>query len=122
MHPPLNIRNNKMIKVKKEGVVLRKEGLEFENESVLNPAVIKEGDTIHLFYRAVHIRNYSSIGYCKFDTPLTVKERWDKPILSPDFDYESHGMEDPRIVKIDGTFYLTYIAFDGNNALGALAT
>ncbi len=111
-----------MIIAKKEGVVLRKEGLAFENESVLNPAVIKEGDTIHMFYRAVHIPNYSSIGYCKLDTPLMVKERWDKPILSPEFDYESHGMEDPRIVKIDGVYYLTYIAFDSVNALGALAT
>jgi predicted GH43/DUF377 family glycosyl hydrolase len=111
-----------MIEVKKEGVVLRKEGLAFENESVLNPAVIKEGETIHMFYRAVHISNQSSIGYCKFDTPLTVKERWDKPLLSPEFDYEKHGMEDPRIVKIDEVYYLTYIAFDGDNALGALIT
>ena len=111
-----------MIEVKKEGVILQKEGLTFENESVLNPAVIRVGDIIHLFYRAVHIRNYSSIGYCKLDTPLTVKERMDKPLLAPKFDYESHGMEDPRIVNIDGLYYLTYIAFDGVNALGALAT
>ncbi|MDB5015790.1 MAG: Beta,4-mannooligosaccharide phosphorylase [Mucilaginibacter sp.] len=111
-----------MIEVKKEGVILRKEGLEFENESVLNPAVIREGNNIHVFYRAVHIRNYSSIGYCMLDTPLTVKTRMDKPFLSPEFEYESHGMEDPRIVKIDDTYYLTYVAFDGANALGALAT
>jgi len=111
-----------MIEVKKEGVILRKTELDFENESVLNPAVIKEDNVIHLFYRAVHIRNYSSIGYCKLDTPLTVKERMDRPLLDPEFDYESHGMEDPRIVNIEGLYYLTYIAFDGVNALGALAT
>lgn len=111
-----------MIAVTKEGVVLRKTGLEFENESVLNPAVIKVGDDIHLFYRAVHEKNYSSIGYCRLDSPLTVKDRSDKPIISPNFDYESHGTEDPRIVNIDGLYYLTYVAFDGRNALGALAT
>jgi predicted GH43/DUF377 family glycosyl hydrolase len=111
-----------MIDVKKEGIVLRKTGLEFEDESVLNPAVIKEGDTIHVFYRAVHIRNQSSIGYCEFDSPLTVKLRWNKPILWPEAEYESHGMEDPRMVKIDETYYLTYVAFDGKSALGALAT
>lgn len=111
-----------MIAVKKEGVLLRNTDLSFENESVLNPAVIKEGDFIHLFYRAVHIRNYSSIGYCKLNNPLTVIERKDAPLLSPEYDYESHGMEDPRIVEIDGLYYLTYIAFDGTNALGALAT
>jgi len=111
-----------MVAVKKEGVILNKTALDFENESVLNPAVIKEGDTIHLFYRAVHIKNQSSIGYCRLDGPLNVIERMDAPFLSPKFDYEKHGMEDPRIVKIDDTYYLTYIAFDGDNALGALAT
>jgi len=111
-----------MIAVKKEGVVLRKTHHAFENEGVLNPAVFREGDIIHLFYRAVHKGNYSSIGYCKLDGPLTVTQRWDKPILSPGFKYEAHGMEDPRIVKIDDVYYLTYIAFDGHNALGALAT
>jgi predicted GH43/DUF377 family glycosyl hydrolase len=84
--------------------------------------VIKEGDFIHMFYRAVHKGNYSSIGYCKLSDPLHVTERYDKPVLDPQFDYESHGMEDPRIVKIDELYYLTYIAFDGENALGALAT
>jgi len=111
-----------MIAVKKEGVILKKTDLSFENESVLNPAIIQNEDFIHVFYRAVHIGNYSSIGYCKLNDPLTVITRNNSPILSPEFDYESHGMEDPRIVKIDGLFYLTYIAFDGGNALGALAT
>jgi len=110
-----------MVDVKKEGVVLRKRNLEFEDESVLNPAVIKEGGIIHFFYRAVHVRNYSTIGYCKMDSNLKVLERDDKPFLSPEFDYESHGMEDPRMVQIDGLYYLSYVAFDGVNALGALA-
>jgi beta-1,2-mannobiose phosphorylase / 1,2-beta-oligomannan phosphorylase len=30
-------------------------------------------------------------------------------------------LEDPRIVHIDGTYYLTYTAYDGTNAMGALA-
>jgi len=111
-----------MLKVKKEGVLLRKAGFEFEDESVLNPAVIREGNTIYVFYRAVHIKNYSTIGYCELDGPMSVKNRWEKPVLEPAYDYERHGMEDPRIVKIDGLFYLAYVAFDGDNALGALAT
>ncbi|MDB5131809.1 MAG: Beta,4-mannooligosaccharide phosphorylase [Mucilaginibacter sp.] len=111
-----------MIEVKKEGIILSKTGYDFENESVLNPAVIMDGGNIHFFYRAVHIRNYSTVGYCRLDSPLHVAERYDKPFLKPEFDYESHGMEDPRIVKIDDIYYLTYVAFDGVNALGALAT
>ena len=90
-----------MIEVKKEGVLLKKTNLEFENEGVLNPAVIREGDTVHMFYRAVQNGNHSSIGYCRLDGPLTIVERWDKPLMVPEFDYESQGVEDPRIVKIE---------------------
>ena len=111
-----------MISVKKEGILLSKTDFEFENEGVLNPAAIREGNNVHMFYRAVQKGNYSSIGYCRLDGPTTVAERWVKPILSPEFEYESHGMEDARIVKIDDLYYLTYTAYDGTNALGALAT
>jgi predicted GH43/DUF377 family glycosyl hydrolase len=111
-----------MITVKKEGVILRTTDLEFENEGVLNPAIIKEGNTVHFFYRAVRKGNISTIGYCKLDGPLKITTRLIAPLLSPEYDYEKHGMEDPRIVKIDGLYYLTYIAFDGKDALGAVAT
>ncbi len=110
-----------MIKVNKEGIILRKTELGFENEGVLNPAVIKEGNNVHIFYRAVSKGNYSSIGYCKLNGPVTIEERSDIPLLFPICDYELHGIEDPRIVKIDDQYYLTYTAYDGINALGALA-
>jgi predicted GH43/DUF377 family glycosyl hydrolase len=110
-----------MIEVKKEGILLEKTQLEFENEGVLNPAVIRVDDSVHVYYRAVQKGNYSSIGYCRLDGPLTVAERWDKPILVPECEYESHGVEDARIVKIDDLYYLTYTGYDGINARGALA-
>jgi predicted GH43/DUF377 family glycosyl hydrolase len=111
-----------MIDVNKEGILLSRTELGFENEGVLNPGAIREGNNVHIFYRAVRIGNFSSIGYCRLDGPLNIAERWDKPIISPEFEYESHGIEDPRIVKIEDLYYLTYTAYDGNNALGALAT
>ncbi len=111
-----------MISVKKEGVILKCTDFEFENEGVLNPAIIKEDDSIHLFYRAVRKGNYSTIGYCKLSSPLIIAKRWNKPLISPQFEYEKQGMEDPRIVKIDDKYYLTYIAFDNKDALGAVAT
>lgn len=110
-----------MIEVKKNGILLNKSKLGFENEAVLNPAVIKEDDTVHMFYRAVSKGNYSSIGYCKLKDPCSAGERFDVPVIFPQFEYESHGTEDPRIVKIDDLYYLTYTAYDGINALGALA-
>jgi predicted GH43/DUF377 family glycosyl hydrolase len=111
-----------MIEVKKEGILIEKTGLGFENEGVLNPAAIRVGEQVHLFYRAVSKGNYSTIGYCKLNGPLTVAERSDTPLIFPQAIYELHGVEDPRITKIDDLYYLTYTAYDGINALGALAT
>ena len=111
-----------MVEVTKHGVILKKRDLVFESAGVLNPAVIVEKDGIHLFYRAVRKGNYSTIGYCRLDSPLNVAERYDVPVLFPQMDEESHGVEDPRISKIDDIYYLTYTAYDGVNALGAYAT
>jgi predicted GH43/DUF377 family glycosyl hydrolase len=111
-----------MIKIKREGVLISKTDFEFENEGVLNPAVIKVGNSVHIFYRAVRNGNHSTIGYCRLDGPLTVVERWQKPFMVPEFDFESQGVEDPRIVKIEDTYYMTYTGYDGTNARGALAT
>jgi beta-1,2-mannobiose phosphorylase / 1,2-beta-oligomannan phosphorylase len=111
-----------MITVNKLGIILRKTENVFECEGVLNPGVIKEGDTIHMFYRAVAKDNYSTIGHCTLSAPMILQSRSDKPMLIPQSAYEFQGLEDARIVKIEGTFYLTYTAYDGVNALGALAT
>ncbi len=110
-----------MVEVKKEGVILKKTILGFECDGVLNPAVIREGEFVHIFYRAVAKGNYSSIGYCKLKGPMEIVERYNIPIIFPQFEYELHGIEDPRIVKIDDDYHLTYTAYNGINALGALA-
>lgn len=111
-----------MIQVIKHGVILEKTNLEFENEGVLNPAAILHENQIHLFYRAVRFGNHSTIGHCILDSPLNVVNRMTEPMMFPDHEYESKGLEDPRIVKIEDTFYLTYTAYNGTNALGAVAT
>nr|WP_294904128.1 hypothetical protein [uncultured Lacibacter sp.] len=110
-----------MIKITKHGIILGKTDLGFESVGVLNPAVITEGNKIHMFYRAVSSGNYSTIGYCQLSDPLTVSKREVKPALFPQHKYEEKGMEDPRIVRIANRYYLTYTAYDGVNALGALA-
>jgi predicted GH43/DUF377 family glycosyl hydrolase len=111
-----------MIEVKKEGILLKTTGFEFESEGVLNPAAIRDGAFVHLFYRAVRKGNHSTIGYCKMEGPLTIIERRESPVMAPEFGYESQGVEDPRIVQIDELYYLSYVAYDGINAMGALAT
>ena len=111
-----------MVIVRREGVLLETTENEFENQAVLNPTVIQQGNTLHLFYRAVKEGNYSSIGYCKLEGPLNIVERKNSPILFPEYDYEIHGTEDPRVVFLDGIYYMFYTAYDGRNALVAYAT
>lgn len=110
-----------MVEVIKKGILMEKTPISFENSGVLNPATIRVGEYVHLFYRAVSNNNFSTVGYCKLQGPDQIIQRKQEPIMVPEFDYESHGIEDPRIVKIEELYYLTYTAYDGINALGALA-
>jgi predicted GH43/DUF377 family glycosyl hydrolase len=110
-----------MLNVKKE-LLLEPSEHKFENYGVFNPACIESDGKMHLLYRAATKSNYSTIGYCRLQTPTQIAERNETPLIIPHHDYELHGIEDPRIVKIDDTYYLTYTAYDGSNALGALAT
>jgi len=43
-------------------------------------------------------------------------------LISPEHSYESKGCEDPKLTHHNEKFYITYIAFDGINAVPALAT
>lgn len=109
-----------MLKVKREGIILRPTRLEFENKGVINPGCIQVGKDVHMFYRAWNKDNRSTIGYCRLNGPLKVVERWKKPILTPEHDYE-YNLEDPRITYLDGKYYMVYIAYDGRNVRIAYA-
>ena len=109
-----------MIEFIRAGVVLEPTALSFEALGVLNPAVIVHNGVIHMLYRAVALDFKSSIGYCRFRTPLLIEERLNKPLLVGQTIHEVMGMEDPRLVRIEGLFYLSYTAFDGKSALGSL--
>ncbi len=111
-----------MIPIEKHGLILAPTELEFENNGVFNPGIYQDENTVHILYRAVRDGNFSTIGYAKTDGPYKVVERYEKPIIRCEFDYEKQGVEDPRVVKIDDTYYIIYTAYDGINTLGALAT
>lgn len=103
-------------------LILEKTNNEFEINGVFNPGCYQDGDFVHMFYRAISSTMNSSIGYAKLNKNNEVVERWNEPIIKRDFEYERHGVEDARIVKIDDTFYVFYVAYDGKNAVTAYAT
>jgi beta-1,2-mannosidase len=93
----------------------------WESKKVYNPAAIEEKGEYHLFYRAIGADWTSTIGYAySFDGEKFI--RFDKPLLEPFGKYETNGIEDPRITKIEGCYYLTYTAYDGLTARLCLAT
>lgn len=103
------------------GIVLEKTSAPFESQAVCNPTCIEKDGVVHMFYRAVAPGNYSSIGYCQIKDGKVI-QRSTQPILSPEYEYEKQGVEDPRIVLFEGLYYLFYTAYDGKNALVAYAT
>lgn len=111
-----------MIDIRDHGIILKPISNRFESGSVFNPAVIRTGDIVHVLYRAMDKSDVSSIGYAAFSPDLTILQRLDHPIMVPENPWEKHGTEDPRIVAIDGIYYLTYVAYDGKEAKVAYAT
>ncbi|MFA6193300.1 MAG: pesticidal protein Cry7Aa [Parcubacteria group bacterium] len=112
-----------MIQIKDEGIILEASNFLFENEAVLNPTCIEANGITHMFYRAVRKDDFvSSIGYCQIDENGRVVNRLDHPILVPEHDFEKKGIEDPRVIFLDGIYYLFYTVYDGKNAMIAYAT
>lgn len=106
-----------MIRVKREGIILRPTRRIFENKSVYNPGIYQDDDQVHVMYRAQNKEMMSCFGYACLNGPLKVVKRWKRPLYTPQYSYESKGIEDPRITKLGDTFYVTYVAHDGLHAL-----
>lgn len=111
-----------MIKIEKLGIILSPTENDFENNGVFNPGVYQDGDTIHILYRAEQYGDHFTIGYAKISGLHKKVERWDHPLIIPEFDYEKEGVKDAKIVKIEDTYYITYVVYDGINTMAALAT
>lgn len=45
-----------------------------------------------------------------------------RPVFTPSVDYEIYGVEDPRIIRIDEKYYITYTAVSENGYCAALAS
>lgn len=117
----------------------------WEERNVLNPSAIVTNDKVYLFYRAQDSMGTSRIGLAISEDGLHFKKNM-KPVFYPEQDsmklYEWNyrkkdgmpldenckscyfdGAEDPRIIETeDGTYIMTYTAYDGKKARLALAS
>ena len=114
------IRNN-IIKRYEKNPILTKEDIPYPVETVHNAAATLFNDKVVLLFRS-HLRNGRSIiGIAESEDGFNFKVR-DNPFMIPagksQFSgkdefilYEEFGVEDPRITRIDGYYYITYSAY-----------
>lgn len=112
-----------MVRSKKNPILKPNLDHHWENLKVFNPTALYEGGKFHLFYRARGKDWVSRIGYAVSKDGENF-ERFDQPLLepTPGNDLEKMGLEDPRIVKIDDLYLMTFAIYDGVTARQALAT
>ncbi len=117
----------------------------WEERNVLNPSAIVKGSEVYLFYRAQDSGGTSRIGLAISSDGLHfIKQK--EPVFYPDNDFMKtyewnykkmdnnekledclncyfDGVEDPRIIESnDGTYIMTYTAYDGKTARLAIAS
>jgi len=83
---------------------------EWESKNVFNPAVIYDHGLFHLLYRAMGVDDISRIGYAVSIDGFNFF-RFDKPVIVPKLIQEPRGCEDPRLVKLEDVFFMTYTAY-----------
>ncbi|MFN8493264.1 MAG: glycosidase [Caldilineaceae bacterium] len=91
-------------------VLLPDTASDWECYNVFNPSVIFHNQLFHMHYRAQGHDWISRIGYA-VSTDGIHWNRLRRPILEPHDATDSRGVEDPRVVEIDGVFYMTYTAY-----------
>lgn len=84
---------------------------DWESKMVFNTAAINLDDRVHLLYRASDDSEKSHLGYASTEDGFNIDTRLDEPVFSPESYIDCHGVEDPRITRINDTLYITYTAY-----------
>lgn len=83
----------------------------WEKNGVFNPGVAEYKQSTMLLYRAYDISYVSRLGLATSQDGMSFKQ-YEHPAIDtdPDDPYERMGIEDPRITKIDDTYYIIHTA------------
>ena len=98
-------------------------GTWWESEAVFNPAVLYDGNKVHMLYRAIgEYEHYvSRFGYACSTDGFSF-ERKNEIAFGPTEGYEKYGIEDPRLVTIDNEIFLTYVVLSDYVAKGTISS
>ncbi len=98
--------------------IIAPQGNGFESAGTFNPAVVKYDGKFVMLYRAQDSHGKSSLGYATSDDGVHFVRR-SNPVMVGEAPYEmGGGVEDPRLVKIGNTFYLTYTGYNNEGGQG----
>lgn len=87
----------------------------WESRCVLNPAVIYDDvrNKFVMLYRAAgdDEAHVIQLGLAESDDGINFTRLYDEPVMGADPEHPDGGaLEDPRMVKLDGRYYITYVA------------
>jgi len=115
-------------------ILLPNESVWWESKAVFNPAALYESGRVHLLYRAIGETDTSVLGCASSGDGIHFDERLSEPAyvaretwegVNPRAAGDPHespyasgggfagGCEDPRLTRIGGRVYLTYVAYSG---------
>ncbi len=108
----------------------------WEAFAAFNPAALHIDGRVHLLYRAQGHDGLSTLGYASSSDGVSMEERLEYPVFVPSREFDTRtkgadkspypyvsgggygGCEDPRLILIEETIYLIYVAFDGERPPG----
>jgi predicted GH43/DUF377 family glycosyl hydrolase len=97
----------KLTRHSNEPVLLPNLASDWECYNVFNPSVIWHNKLFHMHYRAQGLDWISRIGYAVSTDGIS----WNRlrlPVMVPENEFETKGVEDPRVTHIEGRFYMAY--------------
>ncbi len=105
-----------------ETPIISPQGATWESAGTFNPGVIKREGKFVMLYRAQDANGTSRLGYAESTDGIHF-ERRSEPVFTPEMDYEKDGgVEDPRVMQVGKTYYLTYTGYNKHDAQLCLAT
>jgi len=91
------------------GNPLLEPGQGFQSEGVFNPTVINDETNFYMLYRGESNDGLTGrIGFARSSDGFNFTPH-PEPVLNPGDEYDKMGCEDPRIVKFEDTYFMTYV-------------
>ncbi len=105
--------------------VLTKDNVPYPVATVHNAGVIKFNDKYMMLFRSHKPNGRSILGLAESDDGYNFRVH-DKPFMTPATEgvfreYEEYGVEDPRIIFLDGEYLITYSAYSRHGVRVGLA-